>query len=265
MKIAVLMYHAIPRRRGELENADPRYAVDTDAFRHHLRQAAARGLAVRSVRDLLAGAAGGGQGAVGLTFDDGHESNFSQAFPLLQDLGATADFFVNPAVVGGKGFVTWAALREMADHGMSIQSHGYTHRYFDDLARDEVRRELYESKAMLEDRLGRPVNLFAPPGGRITPEVTRIAWELGYEAVCTSRPGCWNGRGGRREIPRLAVLATTTGQAVDAWMIGRTAAVAVQAARYRLARWAKRALGNRRYDAVRSSLLRLAGRPGSAG
>ena len=265
MKAAVLMYHAIPQRRKDLENADPHYAVEAEVFRCHLQRAAVRGLTVRSVRDWRAATPDKLQGAVALTFDDGHESNFFHAFPLLQAQGATADFFVNPSVVGSKGFVTWAALREMADHGMSIQSHGYTHRYFDELSRDEVRRELYESKAMLEDRLGRPVSLFAPPGGRITPVVMNLAWELGYEAVCTSRPGCWDGRRGDREIPRLAVRAATAAPVVEDWMAGRAAAVAVQAARYRLARWAKQALGNRRYDALRSSLLRFARRPGTTG
>lgn len=265
MRAAVLMYHAIPRRRDELEHADPRYAVDAAGFRRHLREARAMGRVVRAVRDLRRRPAERERGAVGLTFDDGHETNFTQAFPLLMDEGATADFFVNPSVVGSTGFVTWAQLREMAAAGMSIQSHGYTHRYFDELSAREVRAELHQSKAMIEDRLGVPVTLFAPPGGRITGPVVEVARELGYEAVCTSRPGYWNGRGAGGGIPRLAVLAGTAPGTVAAWMGARTGALAVQATRFTMTRWAKRVLGNRRYDAMRSSLLRIAGRAGTTG
>jgi len=35
-----------------------------------------------------------------------------------------------PAQVGGRGYASWAQLREMSDAGMSIQSHGYSHDYF---------------------------------------------------------------------------------------------------------------------------------------
>ncbi|MFM1987601.1 MAG: hypothetical protein RJA99_558 [Pseudomonadota bacterium] len=255
--VAVLMYHAI-EPAGVDSDADPHYSVTPAAFAAQLDAFAALGRRVRSVRDLLDEAEAGSVAgdAVALTFDDGHASNGAAA-DTLAARGASADFFVNPGLVGGPHRLSWAALRDLAAAGMSVQSHGHTHAYLDGMDATGVRDSLERSKAAIEDALGRPVTLFAPPGGRLHPALAGTATRLGYRALCTSRPGRWvtAAAAGLAEVPRLAVLAGTGDEAIrrwalaDPWSIGRVRlrAGALDAM--------KRLLGNDRYERLRGAAL----------
>ncbi len=88
--------------------------------------------------------------------------------------------------------LTWEQLREMAGGGVTIGSHTLTHAALPALSRDDALRELAESKALLESKLGRPVKLFAYPFGGLehfNSEIQNLASEAGYEAACTTIRG----------------------------------------------------------------------------
>ncbi|HVF34742.1 MAG TPA: polysaccharide deacetylase family protein [Candidatus Saccharimonadia bacterium] len=191
---------------------------------------------------------------VALTFDDGHETNFTEALPLLVEHGANADFFVNPAKVGTWGHASWAQLREMADAGMSIQSHGYDHTYFTALTPSALERDLRSSKAEIEHRVGREVTLLAPPGGRMPPLLAILAGALGYTAVVSSRPALWSSRADAL-IPRLAVTSDTDVERIVGWASGDARAMRGAVWRYALLARAKRVFGDDRYERIRARVL----------
>ncbi len=255
-EITVLMYHAIDC--PEETSADPHYTVRRPDFAEHLRVFHRNGRPGRSVLELLKG--GGASHAVGLTFDDGHESNLHAA-ETLAAVDMSADFFINPSAIGTTCFLSWDALRDMQQMGMSIQSHGMTHRYLNDLSPAEVRRELADSKATIEDRLGVPVSLFAPPGGRKPEGFAQLAGELGYEAICSSdvgiwRPGTGAGAAGQADlVPRLAVLATTGADRLQRWVMGAKTDIWMMQSRGRVLAMAKRAVGNQRYERLRGMVV----------
>ncbi|HET9576202.1 MAG TPA: polysaccharide deacetylase family protein [Usitatibacter sp.] len=248
--VPVLMYHAV----GDLpvRAADPHYTVAWADFGRHLALLRARRLRPASLRSLLGG--NQRQGSVALTFDDGHESN-AQAASWIGSQGGTADFFVNPSTVGSVGFLDWAGLREMARYGQSIQSHGQTHRYLDELADVEIWRELRDSKARIEDAVGERVTVFAPPGGRMTAAVVRLARQAGYEAICGSVAGLWRDPMRLWPIPRLAVTASIDERRFDRWICQDEVELARMRLRHAALQAAKRLLGNRRYDRLRSVLM----------
>jgi len=178
MSIAV-MYHALRERPGDDDGADPHYTVDLPRFRQQLAACVRLGGGAVSAREWVAGRDG-----VVVTFDDGHASNYRLGFPALRAAGLRADFFVNPAQVGTPGFASWSELREMSDAGMSIQSHGLDHRtYLTALPPRRLRDELRRARLEIEDHLGCPVTLLAPPGGRAPAGLPRIAAEVGYTHV----------------------------------------------------------------------------------
>ena len=182
-RTVALMYHAVGDDAGP--GADPHYTV-THAGVPRADGAVRAPARRRHQRPELAG---GPPGAI-ITFDDGHESNHRLAFPALRAAGMSADFFVNPAQVGTPGFASWSALREMAEGGMSIQSHGLDHRhYLTELSPVQLRDELKRARQEIEDHVGQPVTLLAPPGGRCPPRLADVAQEVGYSHVFSSRPG----------------------------------------------------------------------------
>jgi peptidoglycan/xylan/chitin deacetylase (PgdA/CDA1 family) len=111
-----------------------------------------------------------------LTFDDGYRSMRDVTLPLLHAFNFPAVLFVPTEYIGHvnrfdagvepeEAICDWADLMELQRDGVSIQSHSVSHRPFSMLDRTERDRELKESRALLEERLGRPVELFSFPYG----------------------------------------------------------------------------------------------------
>lgn len=243
-----LMYHAVGETAGG--TADAHYRIGCEELRHQLAACAAYG-PLTSARSWLAG----GDGVI-LTFDDGDASHYAEALPLLLARHAQADFFVNPATVGQRGFVTWGQLREMAELGMSIQSHGYEHRYLTSLSPQELERSLLRARLTIEQQVGEPVRLLAPPGGRMPPDLGAIARDCGYSHVLCSRPGRVRRDAANGALPRLAVVAALPPAVLQRWLTGQ--GLLRLRLRYAALDLAKRAVGDNAYESLRRRWLAAA-------
>ncbi|MEP7026680.1 MAG: polysaccharide deacetylase family protein, partial [Actinomycetota bacterium] len=130
------------------------------------------GLRGCSMRDLLAEP---GRGRVGLTFDDGYRDFATTALPLLTAHGFTATVYALAGRLGGdngweatgprKPLLTAPELRAVAAAGIEIGSHGLLHRHLPELSERELKAEVVESRAVLENRLQVPVTGFCYPYG----------------------------------------------------------------------------------------------------
>jgi peptidoglycan/xylan/chitin deacetylase (PgdA/CDA1 family) len=85
-------------------------------------------------------------------------------------------------------FASWDQVRQQTkpDTGLSVGSHGHSHRKLAGLDTDSQRRELADSKSILEERLGREVAALAYPygwPGAYTMETKTLAAEAGYRAA----------------------------------------------------------------------------------
>lgn len=244
-----LMYHALTGAGSPEAGQDRHYSISAERFDAQTALLRARAGAVTSARD---GLEAGASGAI-MTFDDGHLSNYSLAFPILLRQSSRADFFVNPARVGSHGFASWTQLREMAEHGMSIQSHGWDHRYFTELEPSALRDDLVRSRKTIEDRVGQPVTLLAPPGGRMPAGLATLAGECGYRHVLSSRPGRIRDRRAVL-LPRLAITGNLGDDTLAGWLTGK--GVTKAQLRYAILDVAKKTLGDRGYERMRARLLR---------
>lgn len=243
----VYMYHGVGSG-AELDDADRHYAVTTASFKRHLLKI---GRSASLTRQLLE------QGAItapSITFDDGHITHFTNAFPALVEAGMEAEFYVNTAVIGRPGFVTWEQLQEMTAAGMSIQSHGDHHVFFADLDLETLYQELDRSKKAIEDTLGKPVVVFAPPGGRYNQRVIDVAKAIGYRGLAVSSPGLWR-RFDEVTIPRFPIYAHTSEQTVANYLSAWSKDTLRAVARYRLVKSGQTMLGNQRYDRLRNAVV----------
>ncbi len=247
-----LMYHALSAGDAP-DGQDPHYTLAAASFEAQLKRIAERAGGAGSARDWLAGAH---RHPVLLTFDDGHVSNHRLALPLLTAQRMTADFFVNPAKVGQAGFASWQELRDMSAHGMSIQSHGYDHVYLTALAPAMLRETLRAARQQIEDRIGQPATLLAPPGGRMPRGLSRVARECGYTHVLSSRPGRIGRAAAGRILPRMAVTSNLGAEAMDAWMDPQGGSLLREQLRYGGLALVKQLLGDDRYERLRGRALR---------
>jgi len=192
-----------------------------------------------------------------LTFDDGHAGDYTEAFPVLEELGLRATFFVVPTLVDTEGYVTWAQLREMVAAGMEIGSHSLTHPFVNTLVRAGIEREFGESKRILESRLGLPVRTASLPRGWEPPDLRPVLRDLGYRVFCNSRVAWWYPGADALAMPRVAIrrglvpeefASIVNGEARSLWRMQ-----AVEAAKNA----AKACLGVDGWQRLRAPLLAL--------
>ncbi len=142
-----------------------------------------------------------------LTFDDATADHLPVA-RALATAGRSAIFFVPTGRLGHDGHLSRDDVRTVEELGHRVGSHTVTHRRLDTLARDELRVELVESKAALDELLQAPVTYFAAPGGswhRKLADELRLA---GYEAARTTTWGLDRGQD-RFRVPALPVTEAT--------------------------------------------------------
>ncbi len=243
--IRVLLYHGLSASaETRALSRDERFWASAPQFRHHLNQIRKGGHQVALLRDvwLRMGAGGNGQPLVALTFDDSWASHFGAAYPLLLEAGVRADFFVNTGTVGGKGFLDWQQITEMHRMGMSFQSHSHDHVHLLQLSTPVLKRQLRDSKHMLEDRLGSAVDFLSAPFGLLSRRIVEVALQEGYRAVCTA--WAWPAQPGKQIIHRIPVSRDTTSPGFSrllagnpAWYLPRLAWSGIKYGPRRLLRW----------------------------
>jgi len=209
-EVFILLYHALdsPSEPAAVSSAaDLSVVVDADQFAGQLRSLVEMGRQVVSLDHVLTSSPDVPATApVVLTFDDGHRSNWSLALPRLLEAGAVATFYVVAGFVDKlPHYLTSFQLRELAAGGMSIGSHGMSHRFLPQLGPKEVYVELADSRARLEDLLGRPVLDFALPGGHFNRRVIEAIRGCGYRSVATCKVGIHRPGGDPFRLPRLEI------------------------------------------------------------
>ena len=187
MGIAILLYHTLYNGEANRE----RYSIHKEEFESQVRYLSETGVQSLFLDDffVVQQASEVDRKKIAITFDDGNESDYCIALPLLKKYGLKATFFVTVERISKKNYLNWSQLMEMNAHGMSIQSHGLTHVYLNNLMNGDVQKELLESKQEIERRLGTEVKYFSLPGGFSSPLVLNVAEKAGYQGVCTSGPG----------------------------------------------------------------------------
>ena len=138
-----------------------------------------------------------------ITFDDGWQSQYDVAWPILKKFGYPLTMFIYTEGVRGGHFgggeaITWEELGEMRDAGVDIEAHSKTHQ---DLRKpyDKVTKrhlnpgdyqqwlqdEIAGSKDVLEQKLAIKVDCFAVPYGFYNETIKEVAQKAGYEAIFT--------------------------------------------------------------------------------
>ena len=81
--------------------------------------------------------------------------------------------------------LTWEALAEMRDAGMTIGSHSRTHAFLSNESAARVQQELRVSRIALQQRLGIQADCFAYPGGGFNATVVDAVHAAGYRLAFT--------------------------------------------------------------------------------
>ncbi|MGX1883367.1 polysaccharide deacetylase family protein [Streptomyces sp. NPDC055287] len=192
----ILMYHSV----GDPTDDPYGITVARDRLDRQLGWLRRRGLTGVDTGTLLrAHRAGRAAHLVGLTFDDGYADFLHEALPVLRRHGFTATVFVLPGRCGGsnewdplgprKRLLTEEEIREAADTGMEIGSHGLYHRRLTDLPDDVLRQETRDSRESIREITGTAPDSFCYPYGAVDPRTAEAVRAAGYTHGFAITPG----------------------------------------------------------------------------
>jgi len=220
--VPILMYHRIGKRRADSIVSDQ--YVTPGLFAKHLRFLKRNGYRTVSLDEmigLLQVKASQGKPIV-ITFDDGYESFYTEALPLLRNEGMTATVFLVSSCIGktnrwdeAKGDVTERIMSKSqilnaALEGISFGGHSITHpdlRFCDD---EMAKREISECKRELRDLLRIPIDWFCYPFGKFLEREQRLVKQAGYKGACGTEKGGNSSLTDLFGLKRINVRATTS-------------------------------------------------------
>ena len=189
-RLPVLNYHGIGAFAGKpFTEAEQPYVVPRVSFEEQLDLLQDRGFSTLSLVQLQQWLRGGQAfpKPLVLTFDDGLSSHFETVVPALKKRKMQGIFFIPAGLVGQKGRMTWNQLKELADEGFEIGSHGLNHIPLTHLSPERMREELKDSKELLQNRIGSEIFSFSAPKGYFHTKIKVFAREAGYRMVFTSQ------------------------------------------------------------------------------
>lgn len=133
---------------------------------------------------------------IALTFDDGYQDVFLNAFPVLKELGIRATIFLITNYVGKQN--TWDVnlggikfphltpdnVKELLQNGWEVGSHSVSHRILTGMSALELRDELRISKQLLEQQFKIDVKYFCSPFGKLNRKIIYEVQSAGYQGIC---------------------------------------------------------------------------------
>jgi len=252
-EIVYLMYHELEVPGRTVCSLDPgyfRYVVPLSDFAQQMEALKEDGWTGVSVGEALSTPA---DKAVVITFDDGCETDFVAAAPVLRSLNFNATFYITSGFVGARGYLTTEQLRELYKLGFEIGCHSMTHAYLPDLNDADLRHEIADSKFYLEDILDCSVTHFSCPGGRCNRRVKNAVRAAGYRSLATSWPHSNSTFPEPYALGRTVVMRRTPLPQFEALCRGRGLwKLSLRAGVYH---GAMRILGSSFYDRVRGAVL----------
>ena len=254
-QVPVFLYHRIVARPQDRASV---YDIDGKEFERQMSYLRQTGIQVIPLDKLVTFSQNGGkhpERAVCLTFDDGDQSHYQNALPILKESHFSATFFLTVGAIGSPGYLCWEEVLAMQGEGMSIQSHSMTHPFLTDLGREDKIYELMESKVRLEEKLNRKVFWFSLPGGRGDEETFVLAGETGYTGICTSRIGMKVRNNGLVTVDRIAIKADLRFKRFCAIARGEKKELRHLRTRQLFLDVCKRAMGDTLYCRLRDGLL----------
>jgi len=215
--VPVLMYHVIaPPPAGA---PFPGLYVPPEEFQQQmlaLKSAGWHAVTLDQVRaHWLNGASLGPGRPIVLSFDNGYQSQYTKALPVLKSLGWVGVENIQltglPPSQGGLG---QEEIHGLVSAGWELDTQGFSHADLITLDPEELRYQVEVARHVVQQRYHVPANWFCYPSGHYDEAVVAQVRAAGYVGSTTVVPGWARGTEDPYRTHRLRVLGGTSGPAL---------------------------------------------------
>lgn len=186
VKVApIFMYHHV--FPGHEDN---KLFISQENFQKQMKYLLEHGFHVISLRELVSYYKEGRnppEKTVVLTFDDGYDDFFANAYPVLKKFNFPATVFLIADKVETPAYLWRYQIIEMLDSGLiTFGSHSISHPILTELSEKKATEEIAGSKKKLEEFLGIPIEFFCYPVGQFNEKIRQMVIDTGYLGACAT-------------------------------------------------------------------------------
>ena len=146
-----------------------------------------------------------------VSFDNGYESQYAHAFPVLRALRWPGELSIQlTGLPPSQGGLSTAEVRAVIRAGWELDTQGISHADLITLSAAQLHYQVATARRRLQRLYGVPVNWFCYPSGHYNPTVIAAVRAAGFRGSTTVVPGWSNPSEDPYRLPRVRVLAGTS-------------------------------------------------------
>jgi len=141
-----------------------------------------------------------------ITIDDGYQSFYDNAWPILKKDKIPFILFGSTREVGKRGYMSWENIREIEKYDfVEIGNHSHTHDYLIDFEDQEIENDLKKSIGIFKNEIGKNSAFFSYPFGEYSSNLKNIVIELGFKYAFGQHSGVVDYTKNLFEMPRFPI------------------------------------------------------------
>lgn len=210
VRLPVLMYHHIQTEDAAKADKQTGLTTYTDFFQKQMQYLKDKGYNIATMNDLINFFDNGTPvpaKSVLLTFDDGYEDFYTDAYPILQNLGFKATMFVPTGLMNNPDYLSWDQITQM-NGPILFANHTWSHKNVE-VSTSTMQYEISTADTQLADHGLNSPKVFAYPYGLGTTASISYLNSLGYKAAFTTVPGNILCKKQRFSLPRIRIGSTS--------------------------------------------------------
>ena len=141
-----------------------------------------------------------------LTIDDGLQSFYNNAWPILKKNEIPFLLFVNTREVGSFNYMDWSQIKEIHQSEFAeIGNHSHSHEYLVNESPEVIREDIIKSINIFKNKLGTNSKFFSYPFGEYSLEFKEIIKDLEFEFAFGQHSGVIDETKDFWELPRFPI------------------------------------------------------------
>lgn len=206
VRLPTLTYHHIQTKETAVANKQTGLTTYTEIFKGQMQYLKDKGynvVSMNSLTNFFDGENPVPAKSVLITFDDAYSDFYTDAYPILRDMGYSATVFVPTGLINNPGYLTWEQIQSMAGT-ILFANHTWSHKNVGGLT-ETMQYEISTADLQLTEHGQNSSKIFAYPYGFDSKKAETYLASLGYKEAFTTIPGSTLCIKQRFNLPRIRI------------------------------------------------------------